>query len=324
MERLQADLEGAQHHFGAGLGGYGAGAELLAIVGKEVAAVAIGLEHGGDLTDHVGVPGARDADVPFQAADLRGVREVGGADVRGGEARLAVEEPGLRVESRGSEVVGDEDLGAELVEFVEGALFGGAGVGGGENAEGAAGVAVLLERRHHGADAAAADEGHHNVYAIGGVDFGEDLMADAGFVGGVGEEGGVEEGREGGGDGLGRAVGLECEQRVKDWVRGAGWALGAGLGIGDGRLDEVHDLAREGDAFADAVFVLQAGQGVFDHAGEVEGKAVGCFGHVQRPAACVELRADLLQPCFQGLGDEFLVEAAGEGRHCRDCRSGVT
>ncbi len=91
MERLQADLEGAQHHFGAGLGGYGAGAELLAIVGEEVAAVAIGLEHGRDLADHVGVAGARDADVPFQAADLRGVREVGRADVRGGEARLAVE-----------------------------------------------------------------------------------------------------------------------------------------------------------------------------------------------------------------------------------------
>ena len=61
LEWLQADLERAQHHVGAGLGGYGAGAELvaqgqafaclkagfaLAVVEEEVAAVAIGLEHG--------------------------------------------------------------------------------------------------------------------------------------------------------------------------------------------------------------------------------------------------------------------------------------
>ena len=35
-----------------------------------------------------------------------------------------------------------------------------------------------------------------------------------------------------------------------------------------------------------------------------------------RLRAGVELRADLLQPRFQSLGDEFFVEAAGEGRHC--------
>jgi hypothetical protein len=35
----------------------------------------------------------------------------------------------------------------------------------------------------------------------------------------------------------------------------------------------------------------------------------------------VELRTDLLQPRFQGLGDEFFVEATREGRHCWDCRS---
>ncbi len=86
-----------------------------------------------------------------------------------------VEEPGLCVESRCGEVVGDEDFSAELLEFVEGALFGGAGVGGGEDAEGAAGFGVLLEGGHHRADAAAADEGHHDVYAVGGVDFGEEL-----------------------------------------------------------------------------------------------------------------------------------------------------
>jgi hypothetical protein len=33
-----------------------------------------------------------------------------------------------------------------------------------------------------------------------------------------------------------------------------------------------------------------------------------------RSAAGVELRADLLEGGFQGLGDEFFVEAAREGR----------
>lgn len=63
------------------------------------------------LADDVGVPRTRDAEVPFEAAHLGGVGEVGGADVGGGEAGVAVEEPGLRVESRGGEVVGDEDFG---------------------------------------------------------------------------------------------------------------------------------------------------------------------------------------------------------------------
>jgi len=63
LERLEADLEGAEHHGGAGGRGYGAGAELVAVVGEGVAAVAVGLEHGADLADDVGVPGTRDADV---------------------------------------------------------------------------------------------------------------------------------------------------------------------------------------------------------------------------------------------------------------------
>ena len=55
----------------------------------------------------------------------------------------------------------------------------------------------------------------------------------------------------------------------------------------------------------------------------MERNAVGGFGFVQGAAAGVELRADFLEPRFQGLGDEFFVEAAGEGRHSGDCRSGI-
>lgn len=43
--------------------------------------------------------------------------------------------------------------------------------------------------------------------------------------------------------------------------------------------------------------------------------AVGGLGFVEGAPAGVELRADLLQPRFQGLGDEFFVEATREGRH---------
>jgi hypothetical protein len=49
------------------------------------------------------------------------------------------------------------------------------------------------------------------------------------------------------------------------------------------------------------------------------GHAVGGFGFVEGAPAGVELRADLPQPRFQGLGDEFFIQAAGEGRHCGDC-----
>ena len=108
---------------------------------------------------------------------------------------------------------------------------------------------------------------------------------------------------------------MEGEEGIKDGVGGGGWGLRAGVGVGDRLLDEVHDAAGEGDSFSHAVFVLEAGESSLDFAGEVEGYAVGGLGLVEGAAACVELRADLLEGGFEGLGDEFFVEAARQGRH---------
>ena len=142
-----------------------------------------------------------------------------------------------------------------------------------------------------------------------------------GSWGGVGEERRVEERSERGGDGLGGAVGLEGQEGVKDRVGVGCRALRPGLGVGDGRLDEVHDLAREFDSLAHAVFVLQAREGSLDFPGEVEGDAVGGLGSertpdVHRPAYVLSVkREEPLPP-----GGEILVYRTEDGGTRIQCR----
>ena len=68
------------------------------IVGDEVAARPVAVEHGAELGEHVGVAGGRRADVPFESGDLRRMCEVRRADVRGREPGAAMEHPRLGVQ----------------------------------------------------------------------------------------------------------------------------------------------------------------------------------------------------------------------------------
>ncbi len=87
--------------------------ELVRVVGHEVAAVPVALEHRRDLVDDIRVARAGHAHVPLEPADLRGVRQIGRADVGRREAGLAMKEPRLRMQPRGGRVVGDAHLGTE-------------------------------------------------------------------------------------------------------------------------------------------------------------------------------------------------------------------
>ena len=143
LERFEAKLDGTEDDDGPGVGAagsFGLVVELFRVVGNEVAALPVALEDGLELGEDVGVAGRRGTDVPLEAGDLGGVREVRRADVGGREAGAAVEHPGLGVEAGGAEVVGDPHVGAEAGELVERSPLGGAGVGGGEHAQRSASV----------------------------------------------------------------------------------------------------------------------------------------------------------------------------------------
>src|SRR5438128_2649418 len=99
--------------------------EVGGVIGDEVAAAPVTLEYGGHLVDHARVARAGDADVPLETCDLRRVRQVRGAYVRGRESRAPVEEPRLRVKARRARVVGDAYLRARVAEGVEGPSLGG-------------------------------------------------------------------------------------------------------------------------------------------------------------------------------------------------------
>ena len=52
------------------------GGKRLGVIRDEIAAVPIALEHGSDLVNDVGISRTGHADVPFEAADLRRVRQI--------------------------------------------------------------------------------------------------------------------------------------------------------------------------------------------------------------------------------------------------------
>ena len=100
----------------------------VGLVGDEVAALPVAVEHRAELVDHVRVAGRRDADVPLESGHLGRVREIRRADVGRREPRATMEHPRLRVQPRRAEVVRDPDLGAEVDELVERSPLGRVGV----------------------------------------------------------------------------------------------------------------------------------------------------------------------------------------------------
>ncbi len=287
LERLRAKLGGAQHDDRApGAGGGGSLVELRALVGHEVAAVPVALEDRGHLVDDAAVARLGSANVPFEAADLRRVREVRRADVRGREARLAVEEPGLGVKAGGGRVVRDAHVGSELGELVEGAALGRARVRGRQDPQLAAGVAVRAQGGEQRRDSAATNERHHHVDAIGGVDLGEDLVADPRLAWGVGEERRVEQRNERLGDRFGAPVGKAGQECVKD-LGGVNRALERKIGCVDCRgraADGVDQGAGERCAISNALPLAKGGNSALEDAVEVQRNAVGSFSRAKRGA----------------------------------------
>src|SRR3569623_188061 len=119
LERLWAKLDGTQRESRcSGVFGLRASEELFAVVRHEVATVPIGLEDGRDFVDDARVASARRSNVPFEATDLRRMRQVRRADVRRREARTPVEQPRLRVQTGAGHVVGDANVGTKPTKLI--------------------------------------------------------------------------------------------------------------------------------------------------------------------------------------------------------------
>ena len=150
---------------------------VVGIVRLELGIVPEAGEGAAELVDDLREVGGAHLDHPLVAGTEGGGGEVRGADVRGVELGLALEEPGLGVEAGAARVVGDLHLGIRKArERVDGFDLGGAGEDGGEDAQLAAASGKTVERGGDGADAAQADEGGEDVDAIGALDLAADLV----------------------------------------------------------------------------------------------------------------------------------------------------
>lgn len=159
------------------------------------------------------------------------------ADAKFGAHRAELEKAATG--RRGSRVGDPGSYHSEGVIYLpKRARLGRAGVRRSQDPEGSPRLTVGAQGVEERSDAAAVDEGHHQVDAVGGVDLGEDLVAHARLAGRIGQERRVEEWDEGLRDGLGVAVG-EREDGLED-VGGGRRALG-GEGSGGSCRDDIDE-----------------------------------------------------------------------------------
>ena len=117
-----------------------------------------------------------------------------------------MEQPGLRVQPRGSGVVRDFDLGSETRQLVERAQLGAVRVRRRDEPKRLAVPTVATERIEHRVDSAQPNERHHDVDRVGRVDLGAKLVTDGRLPTRVRQERRVEQRRQRRFERLGGAV----------------------------------------------------------------------------------------------------------------------
>jgi hypothetical protein len=100
------------------------------------------------------------------------------------------------MEPRRGDVEGDLDLGAQPRKLVQGSLLGAVGVGRGQDPQLLARLAVAPERIYQRADAAPADERHHEVDSVRRRHLGAEFVPNCRLPGRVREDRRVEQRRE--------------------------------------------------------------------------------------------------------------------------------
>ncbi len=112
-----------------------------------------------------------------------------------------MEQPSLGVEPGAAGVGADAHLGTALGQPVKGATVGSAEIHGAEHPQFTACLQVGAEHGLEQPQATPLDEGAEQVDPIGRRDFGLQCLPHAGFAGGIDQQGPVDQGDQGPGDG---------------------------------------------------------------------------------------------------------------------------
>jgi hypothetical protein len=160
------------------------GRVLRAVEGLEAVGVdPVALEHGAHVLEHAGLVRLRDPDVPLEALRLSRMREIRGADVRGGVLRIPVEQPGLRVKAGRRVVVGDANLCPESAQELDRLHLGGSHVRRREDAQWALQREVALDERTELVETGELDERAEEVDSVGARELAREVREDALAVG---------------------------------------------------------------------------------------------------------------------------------------------
>ncbi len=223
-----------------------------------------------------------------------------------------MEQPRLGVQARRAEVVGDPDVGTEVDELVERGLLGRAGVGRGQHPERRSRLAVAAEGVEQGSDAAAADEGHDDVDAVGRLDLGPQLAPQVRLARRVGEQRRVEQRDQRLGDRLGAAIGPVAEDGVQH-CRRIDWRS-RGVDV-DQVAESVEQRTSHLDADSGSFCFTDIGERTFDLTAEVPGDPIGGLGGVERPLLGRRSIGQRVQARLQPIGDEDFVQARRQLLH---------
>ena len=321
LERVGAHLHGADEDLGAGRSIDRTRPELLAVVRLEFAAVPIALEDRGHLLDDVRVARPGDPDVPFEPRHLRLVRQVRRADVGGRETRVAVKDPGLRVQPRRTGVVGNPHLGAGFLQRVERPRLSRTGVGRRQKEERPPLPAVGRNGLHQRRNAAPADEGHHHVDPVGRRDLLEDLPPDPRLPRRVGQQRRIEQRNQRLGDRLRRAVRTESPDRPEN-LRRRRRDLAGHLGFRPDSVQRLQEPPRHLETERQPLLLAPRLDGPANQAGEVNRDPVGRLGLPEPLPQSLQLVAQLFESALEERRQQRLVQAAGRGGHWADSTGG--
>ena len=208
-------------------------------------------------------------------------------------------------------IEGHADLGAGVAQLIKGARLRGSGIGRGQDSQGPGRPAVDPQGLHQGPDAAAADEGHHDIDAVGGLNFRPDLVANAGLTGCVRQQRRIEKWDERRRDRFRPAVGQTTYDAAQQLTHRHG-PLGGQVTRRGHVPDHVDQAPGEIDAYRRSFTIVDRCNGPADDMRQVQRNSIGRLRRPQVIADGLEALAEPAQLRINRLGDEYFVETSVE------------
>ena len=285
------------------------------VVALKLAVFPQGFEVGAGPLEELGLAALGELGRPLQPAHQRSARQVGAAHVGAAEAGAAPEQPGLGVQPGAPAIQGDADLAARQPgERVERPGFGGAGVGGREDADAGSRLSVGTDGRdglqdvEQLAHAGVGDEADQDVHPVAG----RQLTAQLGEQRGRALAGGEQPGRRQPRLGWHRWGGLAVDGLQDAGGRGndVGALRSAPQPLAEADEDEIDQLQLLAQLVAPLAFqvVQDLRQLGHQHLGEARRGVVGVEG-LEAAGVLVGAAGDEL---VEAAGEELVVKAVGQ------------